>query len=233
MRVCFLASETARSIAYAQSLKANNIEIDTALFFKDDNQTDSRTAEVSLINSLEYKGIILPDLSIPLTETLSEISRSLVYCNTSDVNSIDIQNAVKSIKPELIIYSGYGGQIVKDGLLGLNIPILHIHSGSLPHFSGSTTIYFEIIERSRCAATAIIINNIIDAGDIVELLVPLPTKGINVDYIYDPAIRADLLCKVLKRIRSTKMLEGCMQEQKYQNYFVIHPILKSLHLKVR
>ena len=44
---------------------------------------------------------------------------------------------------------------------------MHVHSGKLPEYRGSTTLYYSLLEKNKVAASAIMINEGIDTGDIV------------------------------------------------------------------
>ena len=51
------------------------------------------------------------------------------------VNDISIESIIKKVMPDLIIYSGFGGEIVKN-ILSIGPRLLHIHSGYLPEYRG-------------------------------------------------------------------------------------------------
>ena len=132
-----------------------------------------------------------------------------------------------------MVYSGYGGQILSEDLLEKLPPVLHMHAGSLPEYRGSTTVYYEMLEKKHCGVTAIILKPEIDTGDIVDAKVyPLPTNQIDIDFCFEPNCRANLLCDVLRRIESggvSSILAGAkLNQAKYQPYYVIHPILKNI-----
>ena len=52
---------------------------------------------------------------------------------------------LKEAGPEIIIYSGYGGVILKEKVLSQGKKFLHVHGGFLPQYKGSTTNYYSIL----------------------------------------------------------------------------------------
>ena len=148
-----------------------------------------------------------------------------------NVNDEMIRDILLKLSPDLVIYSGYGSQLVKPLLLDTNIPFLHMHSGWLPDYKGSTTLYYSWIAEQNCAVSAIYLLPGIDEGPIIlRKKYPLPPPpGIDPDYIYDSAIRADLLIAVLKQIiKEKKNPDAEPQSEKGSVYYIIHPVLKHL-----
>ena len=79
-----------------------------------------------------------------------------------------------------------------------------------------------------------ILDRNIDTGPIVaRRRYPKPRAGIDIDRIYDPAIRADLLVQVMSDYVNNGCLVPLEQQapEKGVNYYVIHPVLK--HLAIR
>ena len=59
---------------------------------------------------------------------------------------------------------------------------------------------------------------------------PLPPQGIDVDRLYDPAIRADLLIRVLRDMSAAAAQAQPQDMRTGHTYFVVHPVLKHLAL---
>ncbi|MEO8039877.1 MAG: methionyl-tRNA formyltransferase, partial [Betaproteobacteria bacterium] len=136
-------------------------------------------------------------------------------------------------RPSCVIYSGFGAQIVGPSVLGLDIPFLHAHSGWLPGYRGSTTVYYGMLQEHECAASVLVLARGIDEGPVLaRRRYALPPAGLDVDLLYDPAIRADLMCHVLAEIRSSGRLPAALatEDETAETYFVIHPVLKHLAL---
>ena len=132
-------------------------------------------------------------------------------------------STVSDLSPKMIIYSGYGGQLVKSKLLEMEIPFLHIHSGWLPEYKGSTAIYYSWIKEQYCGVSAVYLRSGIDDGPIVfQKKYSLPPSEVDPDYIYDCAIRADTLIEVIRRINQTGTIPvGQEQNRLGSTYYVI------------
>lgn len=229
MTVLFLAGHTARSQAYVQTLIAHNLQIEHALLLG-----EAPPAAANEQAAPEWVAdVMLPDLGIALTQSLASANVPVTMLATRDVNAPEVCETVREIAPRLIIFSGYGGQLVKPALLELGIPILHVHSGFLPDYRGSTTLYYSLLAERRCAASAILLDANIDTGVVIARKhYPAPPAGTDIDRRYDPAIRADLLRQVLTRFRDDGTLPVQWQQRSDEGstFYVIHPVLKHLAL---
>lgn len=122
-------------------------------------------------------------------------------------NSVDHKNVKKfliKLKEKIIVYSGYSGKIIKSKSLFKNKIFLHSHSGKLPKYKGSTTIYYSLIKEKKIYCTTFIMNSQIDQGII--LLVkkyPLIKKYKYLDN-YDNKIRAQNIVDTLINFHKLK-----------------------------
>ena len=230
LNISFLAAETSRSIAYAQSLEAEGLRIKHSLLFSSSSYGKLGQPNKSLHGRKKYyKNILLPQFDEKLEDILCRISDSVEILKVSDVNASLVFNSVKELKTELIVYSGYGKQIVGEKFIELEKPILHMHAGTLPRFRGSTTIYYEMLLTGKCGVTGIFLDKGIDTGKIVfHQFYPKPSSDINIDHIYDPAIRADALVKFLQTQNQSEAQIKIQRDGNLNHYYVIHPILKHL-----
>ena len=107
---------------------------------------------------------------------------------------------------------------------------MHFHSGWLPEYQGSTTIYYCILQERRCGVTALLLDEGIDTGPVIARQhYPMPPADLDVDFIYDNAIRADLMVRVIRAFAEEKVLLGLEpQTTSGHTYFKIHPVLKHL-----
>lgn len=227
MTVLLLAGHTARSQAYVQTLAAHDLQVGHALLLGEaplaaagDQAAPERVA-----------GVLLPDLGIPLSRSLANVPVTTLA--SRDVNAPEVCAAVRELAPRLIVFSGYGGQLVKPALLDLGIPLLHVHSGWLPDYRGSTTLYYSLLAEQRCAASAIVLDAHIDTGPVIARKhYPAPPAGTDIDRRFDPAIRADLLREVLTRYHADGCLplEAAQQSAQGSTFYVVHPVLKHLAL---
>ena len=145
-------------------------------------------------------------------------------------NSVDHKNVKKfliKLKEQIIVYSGYGGKIIKSKSLFKNKIFLHSHSGKLPKYKGSTTIYYSLIKEKKIYCTTFIMNSQIDQGII--LLVkkyPLIKKYKYLDN-YDNKIRAQNIVDTLINFHKLKK-KAYKSKNNSTPYYIIHPVLRYL-----
>jgi methionyl-tRNA formyltransferase len=227
--VLLIAGHTPRSQAYVQTLAAHDLLPAHVLLLGD--APPSAAGEPT---HTEHIGdVLLPDLSVPLATSLTAAAVPYTWLATRDVNADEVREAVCALQPRLIIYSGYGGALVQRPLLELGITLLHVHSGWLPDYRGSTTLYYSLLCERRCAASALVLDAHIDTGPVVARKhYPAPPAGTDIDKRYDPAIRADLLREVLQSYHSTGHLPFHPPQRRDDGstFYVIHPVLKHLAL---
>ncbi|WP_017906241.1 formyltransferase family protein [Pseudomonas asplenii] len=226
-----LCARTARSVTYLQALHAAGIVPDQVLVYGQSNSTPHTNRAWQ---ATQADGLFLPDLKEDVSTCLERLGWPHVICAADALDDPVLLACVKMANPGLLVYSGYGGQLVPAALLKC-YPVLHIHSGWLPDYRGSTTIYYQILEQRQCAASALLLDESIDTGPVLARKVyPLPPAGLDVDYVYDNTIRADLLVQVLSGWRrDPASLKPLTQEQSQAQtppYFIIHPLLKHLAL---
>ncbi|AYD67202.1 methionyl-tRNA formyltransferase [Achromobacter sp. B7] len=228
-RVLLLAAHTARSQAYIQTLVARDLLPASVILLAPPENVSSRQARPQP----DMPGLILPDLEESVTATCARTGIPVVELDTRDVNSSEVAAAMTAAQTDVVIYSGYGGQIVSDHLLALGPVFLHMHSGWLPAYRGSTTLYYALLNGDPPAVSALLLDKHIDTGPVVARReYPKPPAGIDVDSVYDAAIRADLLAHVLKDYAASGELSGERQQvgPDTSPYYVIHPVLKHLAL---
>ncbi|MGE5548197.1 MAG: formyltransferase family protein [Solirubrobacterales bacterium] len=225
-RVALLAADTARSQAYIQALVAHDLFPETVITLGVEPRSEPDTEP----RPTEWQGIFLPDLSQSVPATCRRAGIPMIECTVADVNSEAAAAAVRQSGADIVIYSGRGGQIVAEAVLGLGPVFLHMHSGWLPDYRGSTTVYYSLLNGQPPGVTAITLDRTIDTGPIVaRRQYPVPPAGMDVDRLYDSAIRADLLIRVMKEYQRTGQLQK--EEQPVSagsTYYVIHPVLKHI-----
>ncbi|MBI4665277.1 MAG: methionyl-tRNA formyltransferase [Nitrospinae bacterium] len=225
--VVFLAGRTVRAQAYAQAMARAGMKPEWAFVY---GAESSVTVPPSLPQAGPPTGLPLPDLSVPLEETAANAGWRIHETVAGNVNDPAILDFLKRVRPALVIYAGYGGQIVGDEALSV-APFMHVHSGNLPEERGSTTVYYGILKGTGVWASAILLERKIDTGPVLlKAEYPLPPAGLDIDRLYDPAIRADLLLKALREYAARGHLpEGVRQEPDCgEDYYVIHPVLKHI-----
>ncbi|MFX0545232.1 formyltransferase family protein [Roseovarius sp. S1116L3] len=179
------------------------------------------------------QGIFALDLAERITTTCARAGLALTQLPDRDVNSDATIRALTHITADLVVYSGVGGQIVSERALSAGPRFLHMHSGWLPDYRGSTTLYYAILNGEHPGVTSIILDPGIDTGPVVlRQKYSMPDKHMDVDQLYDAAIRADTMCRTLAHFAQQRavsaQLEQCADQGR--TYFVIHPILKHIAL---
>lgn len=230
-RLGLLLADTLRSRAYAQAMAGAGMEAHGAMVITSPDrprwgQNNTHPAGGSI------SGVELElDFGVPLVETTRRCAGRVEQTTAGTVNHPDIVSWLDREEPDLVVFSGFGGEIVGTEVLEVGPPLLHMHAGWLPDFRGSTTIYYSMLSERRCGVSAILLRDQIDTGPIVgRRWYPPPPTGMDIDYYYDGTIRADLLIRVLADWTNQGGSFPDLQQQpaEGQTYFVIHPVLKHL-----
>ena len=148
------------------------------------------------------------------------------------INNKFIKKYLMNIKEKVIVYCGYPGQIIMDKNLLKNKFFLHSHSGKIPEFKGSTTIFYSILLERKIFCTSFRLNEMIDSGEIVfKQQYNLP-KNLNKIDDYDNKIRA------INTFKSLNILaKGNFKHKKnkiknnFSNYHIMHPVLRYITCK--
>lgn len=229
-KTLLLCGHTSRSVAYVQALSNANIQPDNVIVY---GKPKGNISTIRALNNNVDTDVELfsPNLEIDILQSLNDSQWEYSLTQATELHDPSLLSLIETFSPDLIIYSGYGGQMVPASLLS-HFSVLHIHSGWLPDYRGSTTLYYQIIDENACAASAILLDEQIDTGDIVaRKRYPIPESGVDVDYLYDNMIRADLLVETLKLWSDpTQQWQKTTQTQDSLPYFIIHPLLKHLAL---
>lgn len=229
MKILLLAGNTLRSKAYAQRLVNLNIEL-VGLFYG----LKQKVCPCPMINpetrvGLEKMNIPIPDFNLNLRQTFYNNSSKFIEVDETDVNSGIIIKEITNMTPDLVIFSGYGGQILNANHFSSNIPYLHMHPGNIPEERGSTTIYYSILNQNNCTVTSFFMNEKIDAGKILmRKKYPIPIRGMNIDNYYDNSIRADCMEHTIRALLKGDIKFEYPSYEDSLEYYVIHPVLKHL-----
>jgi methionyl-tRNA formyltransferase len=169
------------------------------------------------------------DLENDFSDLLQTNCISYEVIRTLDVNSEEVVEAIKKRREKIFIYSGPGGAILRKNILQTGKKFLHVHPGRLPDYRGSTTIYYHILQEGSCGVSALFLSEKIDQGPVITTRnVPLPSDT-DLDYDFDPRIRAELLCDVIKLYSKRGRIDTVMQGGKSgETYYIIHPVLRHI-----
>jgi len=224
-----LAADTARSKAYLQAMIGEEKMPGQCVVYTDNLSKLKEEMEGYRENGKQSNYF---NINEPLLFSLHKAEIPYVLIETKDINSEEMKNAIQDLEQKYLIYSGYGGSILKPHLFGLHKSFLHVHAGILPQYRGSTTAYYSFLQEKMFGATAIFLNEGIDEGEIItQDTFGVPEKEADIDYIYEPYIRSRVLLKAIDRYIAEGELTGQKQStDKAETYFIIHPVLKHLAL---
>lgn len=228
--VLFLGAQTPRSQAYLQAMAANTLAPEHVILFGKPGAALYGQA-VDIPRSAFIPDLFMPEYDETPENTCHRAGWDVQNIEAAHVNDTLIREAVHSRAPRLIIYSGFGGQLVGDALLDSGARFLHLHAGRLPEYRGSTTLYYSLIKERHCAVSACLLEKGIDTGPIVaQRSYAAPPAGMDIDYVYDSVIRADLLIRVLTAWRDNDGFPPMITQRPRdgETYYVIHPVLKHL-----
>ncbi|CAM5202695.1 Methionyl-tRNA formyltransferase OS=Castellaniella defragrans (strain DSM / CCUG 39792 / 65Phen)OX=1437824 GN=BN940_10766 PE=4 SV=1 [Castellaniella denitrificans] len=226
--ISLAASPTARSQAYIQSLTAHGLHPEFVLLLGDHPPGASADARQS---PNHWHGIPLVDLNESVTATCRRAGIPTHALQASSINEAPALEALRRLRPDTLIYSGAGGQIVSSEALGMGTRFLHMHAGHIPDYRGSTTIYYALLNGDQPTVTAIFLDAQIDTGGILaQCSYPAPDRSIDIDRAYDASIRADTLVRLLHDYVATGSFPPLRPQRQDEGatYFVIHPVLKHL-----
>jgi len=233
VNIGMLLAPTVRSNAYLQALLKKGIKPSYILLL-DDPEKRLKSGQISAEILKEIKGYInlsqYFNVKVSILELIEKYNLNFEICKTNDVNNSITIEALEAREEKCFIYSGFGGVILGKKILNSSKKFLHIHSGALPNYRGSTTIYYSILNEGKCFASALFLDEKIDTGPIIKIKkYPKPTIGKIIDYIYDPYIRADLLTEVIKDfIKTGKFHYKKLKDENEETYYIIHPVLKHI-----
>lgn len=222
-----LASDTARTKAYLQAMIREEKLPGICVVYSDDILGMKEEAEKYQRSGEEEKYF---DRNIPILFSLNEAGISYLLLENKDINSDQMKDVLLGLGQKYLIYSGYGGYILKEHLFHMDKKFIHVHAGILPQYRGSTTAYYSFLQEKEFGATAIFLSEGIDEGEmIVQETFPVPEERVNIDYIYEPYIRSRVLIKAIEQYLEKGELTSARQTPEgAETYYIIHPLLKHL-----
>lgn len=224
-----LAADTSRSKAYLQAMIKEGKLPGKCVVYTDNVSKLKEEAENYAGNDKESNYF---NINEPILYSLHKAGISYELVGNRDINSEEIKQVIQGIEQNYLIYSGYGGSILKSHLFDLNKKFLHVHAGILPQYRGSTTAYYSFLQEKKFGATAIFLSEGIDEGEIIEQdIFGVPEEAVDIDYVYEPYIRSRVLIKTIGRYLKEGALIGQKQNtDRAETYYIIHPVLKHLAL---
>jgi len=227
-----LAGNTTRSKAYLQLLVKAGLYPSFCILFaaEKDGWKKEWGGNSRKIETCQTKYF---DREESLIVTLEKNQIDYQMIEEQNVNAAAMVALLQSLKQKYMIYSGYGGTILKKELFCIGKKFLHIHAGKLPQYRGSTTAYYSMLQDNRISSTAIFLNEKIDEGEmILSESFEIPLDGVDIDYIFEPYTRAVVLVDTIKRYyeNGEQFITQSQKEEEAETYFIIHPVLKHLAL---
>lgn len=224
-----IASDSARTKAYLQAMIQANKLPAVCIIYSDDCESMKERAKEYRECSGQDKYF---DIDKPIIYSLEQTNIPYIFVENKDINSEQMKETIQGVEAKYLIYSGYGGYILKPHLFQLNKKYIHVHAGILPQYRGSTTVYYSYLQEKVIGATAIFLNEKIDEGEIiVQDTFQLPSEKVDIDYIYEPYVRSRVLLKAIDQYLEQGILPARQQRQEgEETYFIIHPLLKHIAL---
>jgi methionyl-tRNA formyltransferase len=232
LKILLLAGNTLRARAYSQYLEfidESDFEIQGLFYGFDEKECIIPSLNDKTKEYFNNEKLFLPDFTENIETTFKNNNWHFDKVNDVDVNSENVLNGLAKIKSDIVVFAGYGGQLLKEKHFESGSYYLHMHPGNLPTERGSTTIYYSILNQRKITVTAFYMTKSIDAGEnILFSVYPVPDKGVDIDLWLDNVVRADCFIKALKAIDKSEKFSVSVSES--EEYYVIHPVLKHIAL---
>lgn len=150
----------------------------------------------------------------------------------SNHNSESCVRLVESLKLDFLLNVGTP-RILKAEILSATLGVVNCHPGRLPDYRGCTTVEWAILENSNLAATAHLMVEKIDEGDIISIENLRVEKFENYFTVRKKMLfhQAMVLAKAASFLKELVVFEGALQKQGIGKYF--KPIPTDLLSKVK
>lgn len=228
--VFMIAGDTSRSRCYLQALCAKNLFPRCIAFLPStgDRPGQITTADGMLKSVGTSWGEFNP--SLPLAKSISHYNLPRVDLPSGDINATETIAQLKTIPEATAVFSGFGGVLLRDEVLGIGKRFLHVHGGWLPKYKGSTTNHFSALEKGFCGASAIFLSSSLDQGVILERKkFPVPQEPLLLDHVYDAVYRADVLCSVIEHyVAHGEWPSANVENRGTVPYYIMHPVLRHI-----
>ena len=225
-----VAAPTFRSRAYLQTFESLNLEPEVVLYLDaaEDQWSGAEVLELPLVSGKE-PFVFRPGETA--RETASKNGWHTIEAGSDDINSEEVVRLIDDLDIEILIYSGMPRGLLRQPLLETGKRFLHIHGGYVPAYRAATGFYFGLLEQGGLGVSALWLDAGVDTGPIVAREWYPPIPGMDIDFVMDPAVRADLLGELMLHRLAHGDLPSMSQEGPSESFFVIHPVLKHLALR--
>ncbi len=233
LKILLLAGNTLRARAYAQQLaqlSPGDYQIRGLLYGYPGTDCSIPALDRQTNDYLKQEKLFIPNFEESLETTFSRNHWHLQSELEKDVNADSIIDLISKDEPDIVIFAGYGGQLLGQNHFYSKAHYLHLHPGRLPAERGSTTIYYSILNKRVITVTAFYMTAAIDQGEnIVYGEYAVPSQGVNIDFWLDNVVRADCLLAALEKIATKSPIEQPVLKGS-EEYYIIHPVLKHIAL---
>ena len=236
--VGMIAADTSRSRVYVQSLVRNNLLPRFVLVLANKastvlpgqiNNSDFESTNQDVEISHDYWSEANNNLLEPIQVTLEASSIEFEQLETTNLHDPAVIKSIQNRPESTLIYSGYGGVILRKELFLTGKKFLHVHGGYLPDYKGSTTNYYNLIVENSIGASSLFLDEDIDSGPMLRRKkFPPPEDRTQIDHKYDSAARAKVLIETLQEYQNSGEFQCKENLEKGETYFIIHPILKHI-----
>ena len=228
-QIGLIAAPGFRSRAYAQWLVQNGLKPNVALLLPG-KEPEWNGDEAVTFDLGEKRVVFRPN--IPTSKTLAEADVEILP-GPADLNSPEAEEIIQDLPPDILIYAGAGGALLAPRILATGKRFLHIHGGRIPRYRGSTAFYYSLLEENSISVSALWLDKGIDTGPLIARKTVPTSISVEIDRVFDPCLRADLLVELLQEYASDGTFpEMRLSKNEPENtYFVIHPVLKHVALQ--
>ena len=232
-----IAANTSRTRAYLAALERHSL-LPAWTLLLDDNSKEIMPGQAAQSNRMTSQfphqekcwSEIEFDPSTPLQPLLERLSIPYSLAGSRNINAPHVIDLITQSAPSVLIYSGYGGSLLRHEILNCGKKFLHVHGGYLPDFKGSTTNYYSLLAEGTLGASALFLTDEIDSGPIISRRkFPPPQERKEIDHHYDSAARSRVLIETLKKYLTNQQWPTELTDNySGSTYYIIHPVLKHL-----
>lgn len=228
--LCLVLANTVRSRAYVQTLFQNKLYPALILLLPGEEPIKrdipkSIEVPIASFDGQETETFVFKPFE-ELRDTLQQHQQAFSVLDNRDINSKEVTGQIKRMDPRYFVYSGYS-RVLVNADLAASKNVIHVHGGYLPAYKGATGFYYGLLEKGFLGQSAILIDQGIDTGKIIKRKQYKVSGGIDIDYVYDPVTRANLLKEVVREFGNYVGLALQDNEEGVMHY-VIHPALKFI-----
>ena len=229
--IALLLWPSLRSVAYLQVLIETNFFPNEIILLKNNYKIDKRLKK----ESKKYNYERFFNIDICVDKLLEGKNVKIINLDTSDINSPIVLHSIQKLINKYIIFTG--GGILQKEILSLQKFFIHVHPGIIPEYRGSTCFYYSLLNNYSLGATAYIMNNKIDAGEIIFQKNFTLNYFLNndqpffLDHVLDNFIRSQVLKKTIQLFKKNSHFNTLKKDCSDPTYYIMHPLLRHLTIE--